>query len=56
MASFGKLGVVLLAREALLFRGRDQLAVDEQRRGGVVVETGDSENIHASRDSSLRRS
>src|SRR4029453_15981447 len=36
--------VVLLAGEALFLRRRDDLAVDEKARGGVVVEGGDSED------------
>ena len=41
-----KAGVVLVAREALLFGGGDQDAVLQQRGGGVVVEAGDPEDVH----------
>ena len=41
-----EIGVVFLAAEAFLFGGRDQLAVVNQRRGGVVVETRDSQYAH----------
>ena len=44
MASVGKLVVVLLAGEALFLRGGDDLAVDDQRRGGVVIERRDSQD------------
>ena len=33
-------GVVLLAREALFLGGGDDLAVDDKRRGAVVIERG----------------
>ena len=36
--------VVLLAREPLLLRGGDDLAVHDERRGGVVVERRNTEN------------
>src|SRR5271165_1372203 len=39
--------VMLDAAEAFLFRGSDQLTVAQQRCGGVMVVTGDSQNIHA---------
>ena len=37
-------GVVLLAREALLLRGGDDLAVDDEAGGRVVVEGRDAED------------
>src|SRR5205814_8727110 len=37
-------GVVLLASEALFLRGRDDLAVDHDRGGAIVVERGDAED------------
>ena len=40
-------GIVLLAREALLLRRRDDLAVLDQRGRAVVVERRDPENAHA---------
>src|SRR5438552_5118640 len=39
--------VVLLATKALLFRGRDQIAITNQRRCRVVVETGNAEDVHS---------
>src|SRR5207237_8578223 len=39
-------GVVLLSREALFLGGGDELAVDEQRGGGVVVVAADAEDVH----------
>jgi hypothetical protein len=39
-----KPGVVLLPREALLLRSRDDLAVDDDRGGRVVVERRDSQD------------
>ena len=46
MARFGKSEVVLLAAEALLLGGCDQLAVRKQGRGGVVEVAGHPENVH----------
>ena len=46
MALCGKDGVVLLAGEALLLRGRHDAAVLDQRRGAVVIEGGNAENAH----------
>src|SRR5579871_1267283 len=43
-----KSGIVLLAREALLLRGRDNFAIAHQRRGAVVIKSGDSQNLHVS--------
>ena len=40
----GKRGIVSLPREALLLRGRDDFAVDEQRRRAVVVVRRYAEN------------
>ena len=37
---------MLLAREALLLRGGDDLAVADQGRGGIVVESADAEDVH----------
>src|SRR5688572_6357570 len=39
-----KLRVVLFARESLFLRGGNDLAVDDERRGRVVVERGNAEN------------
>ena len=70
MACCGKRGVVLLAGEALFLRRGDDRAVDDQRRGRVVVERGDAEDrghaitdarastaavVHALRIRALRR-
>ena len=44
-----KARVVLLAREALFLRRRDDLAVDQQRRGAVVIEGGNAEDAHAAK-------
>ncbi len=44
MARLGNSLVVLLAGEALFLRRGDDLAVDDERGGGVVVEGGDAEN------------
>ncbi len=38
--------VVLLAREALFLGGRDDAPVLDEAGGAVVVESGDSENVH----------
>jgi hypothetical protein len=38
--------IVFAAREALFLRRRDDIAVDDERRGAVVIERRDSENIH----------
>ncbi len=46
--------VVLLAREALLLRGGDDLAVADEGRGRVVVEGRDPENRHAHGRAPLR--
>src|SRR6185436_2294514 len=40
--------VVLAAREPLLLHGADGNAVDDERRGGVVVVRGDAEDLHVS--------
>jgi hypothetical protein len=40
-------GIVLLAGEALLLGGGDDLSVDDQCRGTVVIERGQSENSHS---------
>ena len=42
----GKALVVLSAREALLLRGRDDPAVDDEGGGAVVIEGGEPENVH----------
>ena len=42
----GEVGVVLLAAEPLLLAGGDDLAVAEDRGGGVVVEAGQPEDVH----------
>src|SRR5204863_5471529 len=44
--TLGKGVVVLLAGEALLFGGRDQPAVTQERRGCVVEVAGDAEDVH----------
>ena len=41
-----KVVVVLLAAEALLFGGRDQGTVLDQRGAGIVEEAGDAEDVH----------
>src|SRR5262249_55039837 len=38
--------VLLLAREALLLRGRHDAAIDEQRGGAVVIERRNAEDTH----------
>ncbi len=43
----GEARVPLLPRETLLLRGGDDLAVGEETGGAVMVEGGDSENVHA---------
>ncbi len=50
IALCGKAGIVLLAREALLLRGRDDLAVLDQRRGAVVIEGRNPEDAHGGAD------
>src|SRR5262249_28758432 len=40
----GEAGVVSLAREALLLRGRDDLAVAHQARRRIVIEGGEAQN------------
>ena len=42
----GKAGPVLDAAEALLFRGRDQFAVTNERRRRIAMETVETENDH----------
>lgn len=42
----GEAGVVLLAREAFLLGGGDDLAVAHEAGGGVVVVGADSEDVH----------
>ena len=54
--AFGELGVVLDAGEALLLGRRHELAVDDQRGRGVVVEGADPEDVHWLRRPSARRS
>ena len=49
-------GIVLLAGEALLLGGGDDLSVDDQCRGAIVVERGQSENSHPPGSSRPRRS
>jgi hypothetical protein len=41
---FGETGVVLLAREALFLSGGYDVAINNQRRGAVVVERGNAED------------
>ncbi len=41
-----KSGVVLLARKALLFGGRNELPIHQQRRSGVMIETGNPQDVH----------
>jgi hypothetical protein len=38
--------IVLLAREALLLRGADEMAVLDQRGGAVMIESRDAEHAH----------
>ncbi len=45
-ARAGNAGIALLAGEALLGRGGDDLAVAEQAGGAVVVEGRDAEDVH----------
>jgi hypothetical protein len=45
----GETGIVLLAREAFLLRGGDDLAVTQQGGGAVVIEGGNTEDMHAAR-------
>ena len=47
MACAGKRVVMLLAREALFLRGRDDAAVLDQRRRAVVIEAGYAKDTHA---------
>ena len=42
----GEAGIVLLAGEALLLRGRDQMAVVDQRGRAVVIEGRDAQHAH----------
>ena len=44
MALAGKARVMLLAREPLLLGRGDNVAVHDQRRGAVVVESRDAQN------------
>src|SRR5580765_1913573 len=44
--AIGKVEIVLDAREALLFGGRNEQAVAHERSGGVVEVTGDAEDVH----------
>ena len=48
-----KSGVVLLAGEALLLRGRDDASVLDQRRRAVVVERRNSEDAHRAGQNSV---
>ena len=43
---FGKGRIVLLAREPLLLRRRNDPPIAHQARGAVVVESGDAEDVH----------
>ncbi len=45
----GETGIVLLAREAFLLRGGDDLAVTQQGGSAVVIEGGNAEDMHAAR-------
>ncbi len=44
-----KVGIVLLAREALFLRRRDDLAIADQGGGAIVVEGGNPQNQHRNR-------
>ena len=43
----GEGGIVLLAREPLLLRGGDELAVGDQRSRAVVIERRQAEDLHS---------
>ena len=46
--TFRVAGIVLLPRESLFFRCTNEPPVIDERRGRIVIETGDSEDLHAS--------